>query len=103
MPNLNKISSDITSLRRKTLKDVRNLLEMYSAFEKELGGRFRREVTKSKGSLDGLEDFRSLHVMVKRNRLSTQSALNILNRMRDITGYNIEEQTDKELQQLLSD
>lgn len=103
MPNLNTISSDITSLRKRTLKDVRNLLQMYSTFERELGTRFRREVAQNKGSLDELEDFRSLHVMVKRNRLSVQSALNILSRMRDIMGYNIEEEIDKELKEILSD
>lgn len=104
MANLNKISSDVVSLRKKVLKDAKTLLQMYSEFENDLGHKFRREVASSKGALEGLEDFRSLHVMVKRNRRSAQSALNILTRMKDIGVYRIEEENvDAELQQLLSD
>lgn len=99
MPNLNKIVADSSNLRKKVLKDLKKLQDIYAMFSSEVNDRFRREY-KEAGSLKGLEDFYSFNNTVKKNMNSVRNAVMLLSHMKDVEKYRIEEIEEKLLEEI---
>ena len=68
--------------------------------------KFREEVREQGGKMDGLEDFYRLNMVVKRNSQIISNTLGMINKVKDISGFNIEEITEdienKNIKELVS-
>ena len=104
MEDLNKITSDITVLKKKILKDLDTFITLYTKLGSDVDSRFKDEYRNNRGLLDGLEDFHLLNYLCKKNLSAAKSAHSVIARIKDISGFDIkEEEIDKELEKLLGE
>jgi hypothetical protein len=96
MPDPNKMRDSISTKTNKIRKDMGALSAQYQDLSKEIHRRFREELREQKGSMDGLEDFYQLSMLVKRNAQVANHMLGMLSKLTDISGYNITEETEKD-------
>lgn len=96
MPDPNKMRDSISSTTKKIKKDMGALAAQYQDLSKEIHRRFRDELREQNGSMDGLEDFYQLSMLVKRNAQVANHMLGMLSKLTDISGYNITEETEKD-------
>lgn len=96
MPNPNKMRDSISTITHKIRKDMGTLSAQYHDLSGEINKRFREELREQKGSMDGLEDFYQLSVLVKRNAQVANHMLGMLSKLTDISGYNITEEIEKD-------
>lgn len=68
--------------------------KQYADLSNEIERRFREELSEQKGNLSGLEDFYQLSLIIKRNFQVTKQVINLFMKMRDISSYNIVEETN---------
>jgi hypothetical protein len=94
MSNLDKIKKDASSLSEKVKESIKVLLTTYSQFQISLEEKFREEVREQGGKMEGLEDFYRLNMLVKRNSQIISNALGMINKVKDVSGFDIEEITD---------
>ena len=95
MPDINKIKDDVSVLTKKIEDELKNLTRVYQGFCSEVDSRFQDELREQDGKMDGLEDFYGLKLIVNRNRQSVNNALGIILRLKDISGFNISETSEK--------
>lgn len=95
MPDPNKMRDNISALLRKLRRDAGNLSAQYNNLSDEVQKRFRDELREQKGSMDGLEDFYQLSVLVKRNAQISGNVLGMLSKLSDISSFDITEEIDK--------
>ena len=91
MPNLDKIKKDASVLSEKVKEAIKVLLTTYSQFQTSLEEKFREEVREQGGKMDGLEDFYRLNMVVKRNSQIISTTLGMFNKIKDVSGFDIEE------------
>lgn len=103
MKDLNKLSSESESLRKRTLKDIDGLLSIYSDYNSSIESSFREEMIRNKGSMNGMEDFYMLRNAVRKNFMAVKGAHSMLHRMSAVSGYDVKEdsQIDEELKDIL--
>lgn len=96
MADINKTMKSISTIRGKIVKDLIKMVGMYEEVSSDVQKRFNDEF-KTTGSMNGLEDFYMLNQILKKNAISTKNSLTLLNKMRDISGFNVtEEEVDEE-------
>jgi hypothetical protein len=100
MADLNNIKKQITDLTNKAQSDLSNLLDAYGSMQEDVETRFRTEQREQGGRMDGLEDFYSLNLLVKRNLQTVSNTVGMLKRLRDISGFDISEITDLEYKKI---
>jgi hypothetical protein len=98
--NINRSKKEVTDLTVKTQKDLAILMNAYDRFQSDIEERFREEMREQDGKIDGLEDFYSLNMIVKRNAQMISNSLGMLKRLKDISEFNIEEMTDTEYKKI---
>lgn len=91
MPAINKMISDANGMRKNILKSLQEYIAIYSGLEKEVQDRFRTEYKHNNHKIVGLEDFHMLSAKCKKNLLTVKAACNLLSRMSDLSGFDIEE------------
>lgn len=96
MSDLNKIKNEVSSATKKVLGDLKLLSGKYKEFQAEIDARFKEELREQHGNLKGLEDFYSLNVSIKRNNQHVNNAFGLLNRLTDVSSFNISEINDLE-------
>jgi hypothetical protein len=96
---------DANSLKKKMLKEFGEFMSVYSSLEKEVSKRFQDEFRYNKHKLSGLEDFHQLSYACKKNLTTIKSACNLIARVSDLSGYDINEEDElvKELDKLLKE
>ena len=103
--NLDKIKKDASTVS-KVQESIKVLLTTYSQFQTSLEEKFREEVREQSGKMDGLEDFYRLNMVVKRNSQIISNTLGMINKVKDISDFNIEEISDeidnKKIKELVS-
>jgi hypothetical protein len=105
MSDINKMISDANSMRKNVLKGIQEYLAVYASLEKEVQSRFSEEFRHNKGKIAGLEDFHRLSYICKKNFSTLKSACNLVARMSDLSGFDINEEDElvKELDKILKD
>lgn len=105
MPDINKMISDANGMKKEVNKVLQDYLSLYADLEKEVQGRFQEEYRHNKYKLAGLEDFHRLSYMCKKNFSAVKSACNLMLRMADLSGFDINEEAEliKELDKILKD
>lgn len=93
MPDVNKIIADVTSIGKRSLKDLRTMVEAYEILVKEVDSTFKEEIRFQDGKSDGLEDFYALLVSIKKNKISIINAMTLIERLKNISDFNISEET----------
>lgn len=68
MPDLNKLITDIENTSKELKIKLGDLLKKYEDLYREGNRQFRTERSASAGSLEGLEEFHRLVLIVKRNK-----------------------------------
>jgi thiamine monophosphate kinase len=103
--SLTKIISDADAMKKKIVGDMQGFLAVYIGLEKEINKRFQEEYRASNNQLKGLEDFHMLSYISKKNLNSVKTACNLISRLGDISGFDIEEQdeTIKAIEDILKD
>lgn len=105
MPDLNKMINDLSIIQKKTVKDLNEMFRIYKNLEHDVSQKFKDEVQNNKGSINGLEDFRSLTYMCKKNLMSVKNAHTLILRLKDISKFDISEESeaDREISEILKD
>jgi hypothetical protein len=105
MANINKIISDASNMKKKVLSDLQEFLIIYAALEKDVKRRFQDEFQHNDHKLTGLEDFHQLSYVCKKNFATLKSACNLVARMSDLSGFDINEEDEliKELDKMLKE
>lgn len=104
MPDINKMISDANAMRGNVLKGLKEYLTMYYGLEKEVQSRFQEEYGQNNHKIAGLEDFHMLSYRCKRNLNTIKSSFNLISRMSDLSGFDInEEDIVKEIDKILKD
>lgn len=105
MPDINKMISDASAMRKNVLKGLHEYLVMYSGLEKEIQDRFNDEYQHNNHKLSGLEDFHSLSYKCRKNLTTIKSACNLLERISDLSGFDIKEEDElvRELDKILKE
>lgn len=93
MKELDSIQRDVSSKTKKIQKELKELFGLYRNFQSEIETRFREEYNEQGGKLDGLEDFYSFSLIAKRNMQNVGNALALMSRIKDVSGYDITEET----------
>lgn len=92
MSDINKMISDANTMRKKLLKDCHEFAMTYASLEKEVGNRFQDELRHNNHKLSGLEDFHQLAYICKKNLGVIKSAMNLIGKMPDLSGFEISEE-----------
>lgn len=96
MADMNKTRDDITNILKKIKRDMSTLCGLYDNLSNEIEKSFREELGEQKGSIEGLEDFYQLTISIKRNAMIVKNSAGLLNKMKNISNYNITEETEHE-------
>lgn len=91
MADLNNIKNEVTAATKKVLEDLKALTWKYAEFQKEIESKFRDELRSQNGKIDGLDDFYSLNLIVKRNSQNVNNAFSIVSKLKDVSSFNIDE------------
>lgn len=91
MSDLNNIKDEVTVATKKVLEDLKVLSRKYLEFQKEIESKFRDELRGQNGKIDGLDDFYSLNLIVKRNSQNISNAFSIVSKLKDVSSFNIDE------------
>ena len=105
MADLNKMISNANGMRKKILKDLQEYMALYAGLDKEVHVRFQDEYKHNNHKIAGLEDFHQLTYACKKNLTTIKTASNLVARMADLSGYDINEESElvKELDKILKD
>jgi len=105
MADLNKIILDVKIMRRGIIKQLQEYFSIYADLEKEVQNRFHDEYSRNNHKLSGLEDFHQLSYACKKNLTTLKTALNLISKMSDLSGFEIneEDETLKKLDEILKD
>ena len=98
MANPDNMKREVSELTRDVQKQLKELLGLYKSFQDEIEVRFREELREQEGELAGLEDFYGLNLYIRRNTQNVSSALTLLSRMKDISGFDISEAPEKAIE-----
>lgn len=91
MSDLNNIKDEVSVATKKVLEGLKVLSRKYVEFQKEIESKFRDELRGQNGKIDGLDDFYSLNLIVKRNSQNISNAFSIISKLRDVSSFNIDE------------
>jgi hypothetical protein len=105
MPDINKMISDANSMKKNVNKMMQEYLSLYAGLEKEVQSRFQEEYRHNNNKIAGLEDFHQLSYICKKNFTTVKSAYNLMLRMSDLSGFDINEEAEliKELDKIFKD
>jgi hypothetical protein len=105
MSDINKMISDANGMKKTVNKVMQDYISLYADLEKEVQSRFQEEYRHNKYKLAGLEDFHQLSYMCKKNFAAIKSAGNLMLKMSDLSGFDINEEAEiiKELDKILKD
>jgi len=92
MKNLDGIQSEVLNKTKKIQRELKELFGLYRDFQSEIENRFREELRDQGGKIEGLEDFHSFSLTLKRNMQNIGNSASIMARIKDVSGYNIEEE-----------
>jgi len=103
MADINKMISDANGMRKRVLKSLQEYTSLYSSLEKEVQGRFQDEFRHNNHKISGLEDFHQLSYTCKKNLTTVKTASNLVARMSDLSGFDINEEAElvKKLDEIL--
>lgn len=95
MPDLNRLITEIESDSKGIKIKLNELFGKYENLYREGNGQFKTERTASAGSMDGLEEFRHLILLVKRNKDVVASLMRGITGLRVISNFKfIEEEVE---------
>ena len=95
MPDLNRLIAIIENDSKEIKIKLSKLFEKYEDLYRDGNGQFRTERTASAGSMDGLEEFRHLILLVKRNKDVVASLMRGIVNLRIISNFKfIEEEVE---------
>ncbi len=94
MSDINKMISDVGSIRKSVLHGLKEYMAVYANLEKEVHDRFNDEYRHNNHKLAGLEDFHSLAYKCKKNLTTIKAACSLLERISDLSGFDIKEEDD---------
>jgi hypothetical protein len=94
MSDINKMISDVGAIRKSALHSLHEYMTAYAHLEKEVHDRFNDEYRHNNHKLAGLEDFHSLSYKCKKNLTTIKSACNLLERISDLSGFDIKEEDE---------
>jgi len=103
MSDTNKMISDISSLSKKVNKDIMRLMEVYNMLFNDVNHRFKEEYVRQNGKINGLEDFYSLVITLKGDKTKVANAFGLINRLKDISQFNISEEALEEQQEKINE
>lgn len=103
MPDLNRQLNDISSLRKKVMRDLEKMSAMCARTSAQLNQQFRSTFTRRKGAVDGMEDLYLLNTIMKKNSMSARNALAVIKRMRNTDGYDLPTEDEIEMNAELED
>jgi len=92
MKNLDSIQSEVLNKTKKIQRELKELFGLYRDFQSEIESRFREELKSQDGKIEGLEDFYSFSLTLKRNMQNIGNSASLMARIKDVSGYNIEEE-----------
>jgi len=95
MSDINKMVSDVATLKKKIEKDLSSFMSMYAKMVGELDSRLKDELRES-GSGDGLEDFYALTNIAKRNLMYARNVAAGFNKIKNIDKFEITEIEERE-------
>lgn len=96
MADLNKLMIDIQNESIDIEKKLKGLLIKYDSLYRDGNQQFIEERISSNGSMDGLEDFRRLILIIKRNKDVISSLVRGIDNLRSIKEFKfIEEEISK--------
>lgn len=98
MSEVNKMISDVSSLSKKIAKDLDTLSSVYHRLFDDINHRFKEELLRQNGKINGLEDFYSLVILLKADKTKVRNALSILGGLKDISQFNVSEEALEEEQ-----
>lgn len=98
MSEVNKMISDVSSLSKKVAKDLTTLTHVYHMLFDDINHRFKEELVRQNGKIDGLEDFYSLLITLKGDKTKVRNALSLLGGLKDISQFNVSEEALEEEQ-----
>ncbi len=96
MSEVNKMISDVSSLSKKIAKDLDTLSSVYHRLFDDINHRFKEELLRQNGKINGLEDFYSLVILLKGDKTKVRNALSILGGLKDISQFNVSEEALEE-------
>jgi hypothetical protein len=95
MPDLNKLITDVEKESKDIKGKLSKLFEKYEDLYRDGNRQFRTERTASAGSMDGLEEFRHLILLVKRNKDVVASLMRGIMNLKIISNFKfIEEEVE---------
>jgi hypothetical protein len=105
MSDINKMISDAIAMRKGVLKSLNDYMMLYHNMDEEIHHRFNEELRRNNSKMAGLEDFHSLTYKCRKNFITIKSACNLLLRMSDLSGFDIQEEDElvKELDKILKE
>lgn len=92
MPDLNKLMSELEEGSSDIKLRLTNLLQKYEDLYREGNRQFRTERTASSGSMEGLEEFRRLILIVKRNKDVVGSLMRGIGNLRSMSSFKFIEE-----------
>ncbi len=92
MPDFNKLITEIDDDSKDIKIKLGNLFEKYENLYREGNRQFRTERIASAGSMDGLEEFRRLMLIVKRNKDVVASLMRGIANFRSISNFKFVEE-----------
>lgn len=92
MPNIKDKIIDTSQLHKKLIKDVSAFLKKYTDLEREISLQFNEEYKHNNYNLSGLEDFQRLRSLCKKNLTLVKTVNNLLDKMYDLSSYEIDEE-----------
>ena len=90
MANVNTVMKEVSAEAKKIAKDLEGLLKNYSGLSTTLKNKMRDEINYS-GSHEGLEMFNALNNTVSKNVGSVRNAHYLINKLRDLSVFNVAE------------
>jgi hypothetical protein len=96
MSGINNMISDISSLSKKVRKDLVTLTDIYSKLYEEVNHKFKEELIRQNGSISGLDDFYSLVITLKGDKIKVRNALSLLSSLKDISQFSVSEEALEE-------
>ena len=96
MSDVSKMISNVSSLSKKIGKELIKLSMSYDELFNEVDRRFKEELSRQNGKINGLEDFYSLFLSLKQDRNKIRNSAHLMGGLRDISQFNVSEEALEE-------